>query len=175
MIQIENFEKIVTSLANNDRVQAIRIIEEEINKAKEQKHNNVVKRLKLLLQVVSSSSGRTGGASAVSGGYRSIQRYTSPRSNTLYQISHPSTKTSDVVLDKDNETLLARFMNEWRHIEQLSSHGLDPVNKLLLYGPPGTGKTMLANAIANELQYPLVVVFLDELISSYLGNTGKNR
>jgi SpoVK/Ycf46/Vps4 family AAA+-type ATPase len=44
----------------------------------------------------------------------------------------------------------------------------------LIYGPPGTGKTKLARAISNYLDIEMVYVRLDELISSYLGKTGKN-
>jgi len=172
MIQIDNFERIVTYLANDDNVKAMGVIEDEIKKAKEQNHSNVVKRLKLLLQIVSSTPKNIGGASASK--YRAVESYKSNHTNSLYSIGQPDEKLSQVVLSNDNIKMLSKFVNEWKNIDQLSSHGLSPVNKLLLYGPPGTGKTLLANAIANELGFPLVVVYLDELISSYLGNTGKN-
>jgi AAA+ superfamily predicted ATPase len=172
MIRIENFEKIVTYLANGDNIKAVGVIEDEIKKAKELNQSNVVKRLKLLLQVVSATPKNIGGSSASK--YRAVESYKSNHSNNLYSIENPSEKLSNVVLSADNLRLLNRFMNEWKRVDELDKHGLNPINRLLLYGAPGTGKTLLANAIANELDFPLVIVYLDELISSYLGNTGKN-
>ena len=79
-----------------------------------------------------------------------------------------------VVLDSDVKNIISTFFREWEDREKLIQYGLQPANKLLLYGLPGTGKTKLAHAIANQLNFPLVLVRLDELVSSYLGKTGQN-
>lgn len=170
-MQIDEFERMVTALTNGDHISAISILEDEINREKQKNHHKVVMRLKKLLQTVSSSATRTGGASV--SGYRYVHS-SKDQDTRLYSIVRPETKLSEVVLDKENEMNLGRFLSEWTHFDDLQSHDLSPASKLLLYGPPGTGKTKLATAIANYLDFPLVVVFLDELISSYLGNTGKN-
>lgn len=51
---------------------------------------------------------------------------------------------------------------------------MEPVNKLLFYGPPGCGKTLAAEVIAHALSMPLVLVRLDSIISSFLGETSAN-
>lgn len=49
-----------------------------------------------------------------------------------------------------------------------------PGYKVNLYGPPGTGKTMAAQAIAHELNSPVVMVDYSEIESKYVGETAKN-
>jgi SpoVK/Ycf46/Vps4 family AAA+-type ATPase len=44
----------------------------------------------------------------------------------------------------------------------------------LFCGPPGCGKTLAAEVIASALELPLVVVRLDSVISSLLGETSAN-
>lgn len=43
-----------------------------------------------------------------------------------------------------------------------------------LYGPPGTGKTMVAHAIANHLNMPLMIINYADIESKYVGDTPKN-
>jgi SpoVK/Ycf46/Vps4 family AAA+-type ATPase len=40
---------------------------------------------------------------------------------------------------------------------------------VLLYGAPGTGKTMIAEAIANKLQWPLFMITPSDIFKSYVG------
>lgn len=176
MIQIDIFEKVVTALAAGDRVSALRLLENEINNAKERNRNLQVKRLRSLLPIIAGSSQGLSASTvaAPQPTYRYTERIQQNRENQLFSLQQPSTNLTDVVLSSDNEDLIHRLMSEWKNIDELNKHDLSPINRVLLYGPPGTGKTMLAGAIANELDFPLMIVHLDELISSYLGKTGKN-
>jgi SpoVK/Ycf46/Vps4 family AAA+-type ATPase len=44
----------------------------------------------------------------------------------------------------------------------------------LFHGPPGTGKTLAAEAIGLETGKPLMVVNVAQMVSEYVGRTGKN-
>lgn len=44
----------------------------------------------------------------------------------------------------------------------------------LLYGPPGTGKTTIVKAMAKKYEIPLLLVYADRLVGSYLGETMRN-
>ncbi len=77
--------------------------------------------------------------------------------------------TSDATISAIEEILL-----EHNRADVLLSYGLQPARKLLFFGPPGCGKTLTAEIIANALGLPLVVVRLDSVISSFLGETASN-
>jgi AAA+ superfamily predicted ATPase len=46
-----------------------------------------------------------------------------------------------------------------------------PTRRILFIGPPGSGKTMSAEALAGELNLPLLVIRLDSLITRFMGET----
>ena len=53
-------------------------------------------------------------------------------------------------------------------------HGLNVRSRLLFCGPPGCGKSITAEAFANELNLNLLIVRLDSVVSSFLGETASN-
>jgi len=89
----------------------------------------------------------------------------------LLTASFPSIRLSDMALDTAISKRLERILVEQRQRENLRSHGMSPIRKLLFVGPPGTGKTMTASALACELGVPLFTIQLDGLITRYLGET----
>lgn len=80
----------------------------------------------------------------------------------------------DIVLSKATQSLFTEILNEHNRADVLRSYGLQPAQKLLFCGPPGCGKTLAAEVIAHSLSLPLVLVRLDSLISSFLGETAAN-
>ena len=78
------------------------------------------------------------------------------------------------VLPPATELELKRFVELNRLSGDLASAGIEPPCTLLLFGPPGCGKTMSATAVACDLSLPLLVVRLDSLLGSFLGNSAKN-
>lgn len=89
----------------------------------------------------------------------------------LLEVSHPTYRLGDMVLEDNLAQQLQRVIRENRQAQHILAHGLTPRRKLLLVGPPGTGKTMSAAAIAGELGLPLLQVRLDGLITKYMGET----
>ena len=63
-------------------------------------------------------------------------------------------------------------IEEQRRIELLRAHGLEPRHRILIVGVPGTGKTSLAEAMAEAMLLPLVIIRYEMVIGSFLGETG---
>jgi transitional endoplasmic reticulum ATPase len=58
---------------------------------------------------------------------------------------------------------------------QIFKHlGIKPHKGILLYGPPGCGKTLIAKAIANEVQAHFINIKGPELINKYIGQSEEN-
>ncbi|MEW6694173.1 MAG: ATP-binding protein [Pseudomonadota bacterium] len=80
----------------------------------------------------------------------------------------------DIILSDATQSALDEILMEHNRADTLRSFGLQPAQKLLFCGPPGCGKTLAAEVIANALSMPLVLVRLDSVISSFLGETAAN-
>ena len=81
---------------------------------------------------------------------------------------------SDIILSEPTMAALRGIIREHQRADVLRSHGLQPAQKLLFVGPPGCGKTLAAEVVAGALAMPLVLVRLDALVSSFLGETASN-
>lgn len=79
-----------------------------------------------------------------------------------------------LVLPKETKGKVERLISEHRQKRELAKHGYAPKTKLLFWGPPGCGKTLTANYLGYELGLPVGVVYLNALISSFLGDTASN-
>lgn len=80
----------------------------------------------------------------------------------------------DIILSDATQTLLSEILHEHNRADVLRSYGLQPAQKLLFCGPSGCGKTLAAEVIAHSLSLPLIIVRLDSVISSFLGETAAN-
>jgi len=83
----------------------------------------------------------------------------------------PEKSFSDLVLAKDTLATCQGLVEEQHRADLLRSYGLEPRHRVLLTGVPGNGKTSLAEALACDLAYPLIVVRYENLIGSFLGET----
>lgn len=81
---------------------------------------------------------------------------------------------ADVILPEAIERECRAIVIEHQRANDLAQFRLAPRHKVLLYGPPGNGKTLLAEALAKELEVPFLPVKYAGMVESYLGSTGKN-
>lgn len=80
----------------------------------------------------------------------------------------------DIILSDTTQSALDEILMEHNRADTLQSYGMQPAQKLLFCGPPGCGKTLAAEVIAHALSMPLILVRLDSVISSFLGETAAN-
>jgi len=88
----------------------------------------------------------------------------------IYEIT-PERSLDDLVLPDKIREQIKEVVEEQHRAELLHAHNLRARNRVLLAGPPGNGKTTLAEVLAYELMYPLLVVRYETLVGSYLGET----
>ncbi|KAG3258021.1 nuclear VCP-like, transcript variant X3 [Ictidomys tridecemlineatus] len=73
-----------------------------------------------------------------------------------------------------NDTTLkevCKMLIHMRHPEVYQHLGVVPPRGVLLHGPPGCGKTLLAHAIAGELDLPILKVAAPEIVSGVSGES----
>ena len=83
----------------------------------------------------------------------------------------PERALASLSLSSEVREEINELIEEQHRAELLHACNLQPRNRLLLAGPPGNGKTSLAEALAFELMYPLIIIRYESLIGSYLGET----
>ena len=96
-----------------------------------------------------------------------------PLSGSFVAEMIPKQCIEDLILSSDTVQVIRELVEEQHRADLLRSYSLEPRNRVLLTGPPGNGKTSLAEAIANALCVPLLVVRYEAIIGSYLGETAQ--
>lgn len=87
----------------------------------------------------------------------------------------PKVRFDDIAgLDDVKEEIRIRMIYPFTHPEKATKFGIRKGGGLLLYGPPGTGKTMMAKAIAAELDATFFTVKPSEIMSKWVGEAEQN-
>lgn len=106
------------------------------------------------------------------GGLRPVPLKRCP--DQLITVEQPRHGLDHVLLSPEALAECAAILREHRLADELARFQLQPRHRVLLHGAPGNGKTLLAEAIARELEVPFLRVKYGGLIDSHLGETGKN-
>ncbi|MCK5341904.1 MAG: AAA family ATPase [Candidatus Heimdallarchaeota archaeon] len=95
-------------------------------------------------------------------------------SKSLILSQTPDISFDDVAgLEHVKEEIRLKLIYPFEHRQQAKKYGQKSGGGILLYGPPGTGKTMLARAVAGEVEADFFSVKPDKLMNQYVGNTEK--
>ena len=92
----------------------------------------------------------------------------------LISFEDPQHGFEAVVLSPEVKVQCEAIVQEHHRCDDLSAYGLKPRHRILLHGTPGNGKTLLAEALAYELQIPYLRIKYSSLVDSFLGATAKN-
>lgn len=90
-------------------------------------------------------------------------------------VERPTLRLADVAgLEDAKEQIRLKMIYPFTHPDLARSYGVSSGGGVLLYGPPGTGKTMIARAIAGEIEAAFFTVKPSEIMSKYVGEAEQN-
>jgi len=162
MAQADLLVELIKSASNGDQLAFRKAAEGLIQEEKSKGHRILADRLAKSLQPNAFALGR---------GIAPKQNSSHGQHKDLVYEITPERTLDSLVLPSKIHDQIREVVEEQHRAELLHAHNLRARNRLLFAGPPGNGKTTLAEALACELMYPLVVVRYETLIGSYLGET----
>jgi transitional endoplasmic reticulum ATPase len=87
----------------------------------------------------------------------------------------PTLRFEDIAgLDEVKHQIHLKLLYPFQHPDLAKSYGIKPGGGLLLYGPPGTGKTMMARAVAGEIDGAFFAIKPSEIMSQWVGVAEQN-
>jgi len=77
-------------------------------------------------------------------------------------------------LEDVKQEIRLKMIYPFSHPELAQKYGIATGGGVLLYGPPGTGKTMMAKAIAHEIDATFFVISPAQMLSKWVGEAEQN-
>ena len=81
---------------------------------------------------------------------------------------------NDVVGMYEVKDKLNDVIDQFKNMEKYKAWNIKPIKGILLYGPSGTGKSYISEAFANEIDAKFFPLSTADIMSKYLGDSGKN-
>ena len=161
MAQADLLVDLLKTATSGDQLAFRKVAEGLIQEEKSKGHRILAERLAKAMQINAVQAARPA-AAKLNGG--------SMNKDLFYEIT-PERNLDSLVLPEKIKAQVQELIEEQHRSELLHAHNLRARNRILLAGPPGNGKTTLAEAVAFELMYPLIVIRYETLVGSYLGET----
>ncbi len=121
------------------------------------------------------SPGTGGTATRQSAAHGSSETSNESSANDWLVKERPSIRFDDVAgLDEVKHEIRLRMIYPFNHPDLAQKFGIRTGGGILLYGPPGTGKTMLAKAVAGELDAAFFRVSPADVLSKWVGEAEQN-
>ncbi|XP_040207319.1 nuclear valosin-containing protein-like [Rana temporaria] len=89
----------------------------------------------------------------------------------VFEFQRSSLRFDDVGGNDETLAEVCKLLIHMRHPEVYQHLGVVPPRGFLLHGPPGCGKTLLAQAIAGQLELPMLKVAATEMVSGVSGES----
>ena len=153
---------LVKASAQGDQAQFQKTVEALAADERAKKHTVFADRL--LAQLRADKNGHFGSSKTSAG---------NSAASTFVNHVIPERTLGDLIISGEAEEMILDLIEEQHRSDLLRSYNLEPRHRILLVGPPGNGKTSLAEAIAERLSVPLIVVRYETIIGSYLGETAQ--
>ena len=123
-----------------------------------------------------ASAPASGSGGKAAGRTQPVSNGSTDESNTIWHAERKPNITFDDIagLEDVKQAIRERIILPRKHPEIFSQFRLKAEGGVLLYGPPGTGKTMIAKAIAHEIDSAFYSVRCSDIVGKYFGEAERN-